>query len=55
MASASGAVTIRQMARTGLWLNILGIIQITLVVYYLMPWVWGIDLSVMPDWAIPKK
>ena len=51
----SGAVTIRQMARTGVWLNILGIIQITLVVYYLMPWVWGIDLAVMPDWAIPKK
>ncbi|MHC1712133.1 MAG: DASS family sodium-coupled anion symporter [Solidesulfovibrio sp.] len=51
----SGAVTIRQMARTGLWLNLLGIIQITLVVYFLMPWAWGIDLSVMPDWAIPKK
>ena len=51
----SGAVTIRQMARTGLWLNILGIIQITLVVYFLMPWAWGIDLTVLPDWAIPKK
>jgi sodium-dependent dicarboxylate transporter 2/3/5 len=51
----SGAVTIRQMARTGWWLNLLGIIQITLVVYYVMPWMWGIDLSVMPDWAIPKK
>ena len=51
----SGAVTIRQMARTGFWLNLLGIVQITLVVYYLMPMVWGIDLSVMPDWAIPKK
>ncbi|WP_246198061.1 SLC13 family permease, partial [Solidesulfovibrio aerotolerans] len=51
----SGAVTIRQMARTGLWLNILGIIQITLVVYFLMPWAWGVDLSVLPDWAIPKK
>ncbi len=50
----SGAVTIRQMARTGLWLNILGIIQITLVVYYLMPWAWGIDLSVIPSWALPK-
>ncbi|GFK96150.1 Sodium-dependent dicarboxylate transporter SdcS [Fundidesulfovibrio magnetotacticus] len=51
----SGAVTIRQMARTGFWLNLLGIVQITLVVYYLMPLVWGVDLSVMPDWAIPKK
>lgn len=51
----SGAVTIRQMARTGLWLNILGIIQITLVVYFLMPWAWGVDLTVLPDWAIPKK
>ena len=51
----SGAVTIRQMARTGFWLNILGIIQITLVVYFLMPWAWGVDLTVLPDWAIPKK
>ncbi len=50
----SGAVTIRQMAKTGLWLNLLGIIQITLVVYYLMPWVWGVDLHTMPSWALPK-
>ncbi|MBU1041472.1 MAG: SLC13 family permease [Proteobacteria bacterium] len=51
----SGAVTIRQMAKTGLWLNLLGIVQITLIVYYLAPIVLGIDLSVLPDWAIPKK
>jgi len=51
----SGAVTIRQMARTGFWLNMLGIIQITLVIYFLLPVAWGIDLSVLPDWAIPKK
>jgi sodium-dependent dicarboxylate transporter 2/3/5 len=51
----SGAVTIRQMARTGLWLNLLGIVQITLTVYYLMPLMWGIDLTQIPDWAIPKK
>ncbi|MFZ5425493.1 MAG: SLC13 family permease [Thermodesulfobacteriota bacterium] len=51
----SGAVTIKQMAKTGFWLNIMGIIQITLVVMYLMPAVWGIDLNVLPEWAIPKK
>ncbi|PKN07019.1 MAG: anion transporter [Deltaproteobacteria bacterium HGW-Deltaproteobacteria-8] len=51
----SGAVTIRQMAKTGIWLNILGIFQITLIIYYLVPFVLGIDLSVLPDWAIPKK
>ncbi|HCR13911.1 SLC13 family permease [Solidesulfovibrio sp.] len=50
----SGAVTIRQMAKTGFWLNILGIIQITLVVYFLMPWVWGVDLTTLPSWAVPK-
>ena len=33
----------------------LGIIQITLVIYFLLPVAWGIDLSVLPDWAIPKK
>ncbi|MBU1039603.1 MAG: SLC13 family permease [Proteobacteria bacterium] len=51
----SGAVTIRQMAKTGWWLNIMGIFQITLIVYYLAPIVLGIDLNVLPDWAIPKK
>jgi sodium-dependent dicarboxylate transporter 2/3/5 len=51
----SGAVTIKQMAKTGFWLNLMGIVQITIVVYYLMPWVWGIDLTQMPTWAIPTK
>ncbi|MFZ5426471.1 MAG: SLC13 family permease, partial [Thermodesulfobacteriota bacterium] len=51
----SGAVTIRQMASTGLWLNLIGIVQITLIIYYLVPLVLGIDLNVLPQWAVPKK
>jgi len=51
----SGAVTIRQMAKTGFWMNIMGIVQITLILYYMVPLVFGIDLSVLPDWAVPKK
>lgn len=34
---------------------ILGIIRITIVVYSLMPWAWGIDLSTLPAWAMPKS
>jgi len=50
----SGAVTIRQMAMTGFWMNLMGIVQITLVLYYLVPVVFGIDLGVLPKWALPK-
>jgi len=51
----SGAVTIKQMAKTGFWLNLIGAVQITLVVMYLVPLVLGIDLNVLPQWAIPKQ
>ncbi|MBN2055039.1 DASS family sodium-coupled anion symporter [bacterium] len=48
---SSGCVTIQQMAKSGIWLNIIGTIAITLAVVYLLPLVWGVDFSVMPDWA----
>lgn len=47
----SGALSIRQMARAGLWLNILGTILITVFVAWLMPLLWGVDLSHVPAWA----
>lgn len=40
----SGSVRIDDMARTGFWLNLLSILVITIVVYFLLPTVWGIDL-----------
>jgi sodium-dependent dicarboxylate transporter 2/3/5 len=39
------------MARAGFWLNVIGVILITLFVVIVLPMVWGIDLSVLPEWA----
>ncbi len=41
----SGYLTIPQMAKAGVWLNIMGIILITLITYFWIPIAWGIDLS----------
>jgi sodium-dependent dicarboxylate transporter 2/3/5 len=47
----SGLVTVPQMARAGVWLNILFLILITAVVYTLALWAFGIELGVVPGWA----
>jgi len=47
----SGCVTIPEMAKAGIWLNIIGTILITAVIMLLLPFVWGIDISVLPEWA----
>lgn len=39
---STGYVNIRQMARAGIWLNLIGIVVITLVCYYWLPLVWGL-------------
>lgn len=48
----SKMVTVPQMARAGLLLNLIGAVLITLTVYYLSPIIFGIDLSQMPPWAV---
>lgn len=50
----SGCITIPQMARAGLWMNIFGAIVITTFITYLLPVAWNIDLSVLPVWATVK-
>lgn len=47
----SGHISIPTMARTGIVLNILGIIIVTLATIYLLPLVWDIDLLQVPAWA----
>lgn len=42
-------VTIQQMAKTGFWLNLIGILLITLFVIYWLPIAWGIDITTLPD------
>ena len=51
----SGCITIKQMASAGFWLNVFGAILITLSVVYFLPIVWGIDLNVLPSWAVMPK
>jgi sodium-dependent dicarboxylate transporter 2/3/5 len=43
-------LSIRQMARAGFALNWIGVVVITLMMYFLGRWVFGIDLGVRPDW-----
>ncbi len=45
-------ITIPQMAKAGLWVNLLFIGLITLVAYVLVMWWFGIELGVVPDWAV---
>ena len=47
----SDRITVAQMARTGLLLNLLGSLVITLAVVLLGRLVLGIELGVMPEWA----
>jgi len=49
----SGHIQIGQMARVGVFINLIGVIVITLLFYFVGTAVLGIDLSTMPDWAQP--
>jgi sodium-dependent dicarboxylate transporter 2/3/5 len=48
----SGRLRVIDMARAGLILNLAGAVIITLITYYWGVYVFGIDLNIMPDWAI---
>ncbi len=45
---SSRYVTIQQMARAGIWMNVIGVILITGFVLYFLPWVWDLDLDRLP-------
>ncbi|MBL1142648.1 MAG: DASS family sodium-coupled anion symporter [Proteobacteria bacterium] len=49
IAFSSHYFTIRQMARTGIWLNLIGVILISLFVKFYLPLVWGIDINELPE------
>ncbi|MAZ29040.1 MAG: anion transporter [Cytophagaceae bacterium] len=44
----SGYLRIPDMMKAGIWLNIFSIVLITLFTYFLLPVIWGIDISVFP-------
>ncbi|MEL7162045.1 MAG: SLC13 family permease, partial [Bacteroidota bacterium] len=45
----SGYLTIPGMIRVGVWMNLLSIVLLTLLVYFLLPLAWGIDLTAFPE------
>lgn len=47
----SSFLTIPQMVKAGIWLNLIGIIVISLFSYFLLPLVWGLELTSLPGWA----
>ncbi len=51
----SNKITVMEMAKTGIVLNIMGVIVITLITYFWGSWVFGIEPGVMPDWAVIGK
>ena len=50
----SGRITLPQMARAGMWLNMVMVPVLMLAVLGLGRWVFGIELDVIPDWARGK-
>ena len=49
----TGHLHIRDMAKTGFLLNLIGIVVVTLVTYFWGTAVFGIDVHSFPEWAVP--
>jgi len=47
----SGHLTIPQMSRVGVWLNLLFIVLVTLLAYALLGAAFGVELGAVPGWA----
>lgn len=48
----SGKITIPEMSKAGLWLNLIFIFILTAASLTLVSWVFGIELGVLPEWAL---
>jgi sodium-dependent dicarboxylate transporter 2/3/5 len=47
----SGYLTIPDMVRAGIWLNIISILLLTLIVYFFLPYLWDFNPRVFPkEW-----
>ena len=49
---ASGEVSMFQMTKAGVWLNITFILFITLAAYTFIGWIYGIEIGEIPAWAL---
>ena len=45
----SGYLNIPDMVKSGIWMNIFSILLISLIVYYLLPWLWSFDVHQIPE------
>lgn len=45
----SGYLRIPDMVRTGIWMNLISIIIVALMVYFMLPLLWDIDISSFPE------
>lgn len=50
---SSGYLTVPTMARTGLFINLLGVVLVTTIIFLVAVPVLGIDPSALPSWAAP--
>ncbi len=48
-------IQVKDMVKTGILLNLMGIFIITILMYFWGTFVFGIDVSVFPDWAVSGK
>lgn len=48
----SNQLSVGQMAKTGLILNLIGVVLITLTTYFWGTWLFEIDMNQMPEWAV---
>lgn len=48
---STNMITVAQMARTGIWLNLIAIAVLTLATYFLLPLVFDIQPDILPEWA----
>lgn len=51
----SGRITLPQMAKAGMWLNIALVPILLGAVWLLGGWVFGLEFGVVPEWATPTK
>ncbi len=45
----SGYLTIPQMMRTGIWMNLISICVLVVTTYFVLPFIWDFDMLVFPD------
>jgi sodium-dependent dicarboxylate transporter 2/3/5 len=50
----SGYLKIPDMMKTGIWMNLISIILLTLITYYVLPFLWDFDISVFPEALKPN-